>query len=55
MLPLVSMETKKRLMDRCIEEQALVMMTHAPYPGVMRMTRNQRDQRQLIDVPPLEE
>lgn len=53
-LPLMSMETKKRLMDRCIEEQALVMMTHASYPGVMRMTRNERGHRQLTAVPPLE-
>ena len=52
-LPLVSMETKKRLMERCIEEQALVMMTHAPYPGVMRIARNERGHRQLTDVPPL--
>ena len=53
-LPLVSMETKRQLMERCVEEQALVMMTHASYPGVMRMTRTQRGHRQLVDVPPLE-
>ena len=52
-LPLVSMETKRQLMERCIEEQALVMMTHASYPGVMRMVRTARGHRQLIDVPPL--
>ncbi len=53
-LPLVSMETKKQLAERCIEEQALVIMTHASYPGVMRMVRNERGHRQLIDVPPLD-
>ena len=53
-LPLVSMETKKQLAERCIEEQALVIMTHASYPGVMRMVRNERGRRQLIDVPPLD-
>ena len=54
LLPLVSMETKRRLAERVIDEQALVIMTHASYPGVMRMTRNERGHRQLIDVPPLE-
>jgi glyoxylase-like metal-dependent hydrolase (beta-lactamase superfamily II) len=53
-LPMVSMETKKQLAERCIEEQALVIMTHASYPGVMRMVRNERGHRQLIDVPPLD-
>lgn len=53
-LPLVSMETKRRLMDRCIDEGALVMMTHGPYPGVMRIVRNERGHRQLLDEPPLE-
>ena len=52
-LPLVSMETKKRLMERCIEERALVLMTHASYPGVMRMERTERGRRRLVDVPPL--
>jgi glyoxylase-like metal-dependent hydrolase (beta-lactamase superfamily II) len=52
-LPLISMETKKQLAERCIEEQALVIMTHASYPGVMRMTRNERGFRQLTDVSPL--
>lgn len=53
-LPLISMETKKQLMDRCIEEQALVMMTHASYPGVMRMSRNTRGHRELTSVEPLD-
>ena len=53
LLPLVSMETKRQLMERCIEEQALVMMTHGSYPGVMRMIRTERGHRRLIDVPPL--
>ena len=53
-LPLVSMETKKRLMERCIEERALVIMTHASYPGVMRMERTEQGHRRLVDVPPLE-
>jgi len=53
-LPLVSMETKKQLADRVIDEQALVIMSHAEYPGVMRMERTDRGFKQLIDVAPLE-
>ncbi len=51
-LPLVSMETKKLLMDRCIDEDALVIVAHGTYPGVARMTRTDRGFRQLLDVPP---
>lgn len=51
-LPLVSMETKKLLMDRCIDEQALVLVSHVAYPGAMRMARTERGFRQLLDVPP---
>ena len=51
-LPLVSMETKKVLMDRCIDEDALVIVAHGAYPGVARMTRTERGFRQLVDVPP---
>jgi glyoxylase-like metal-dependent hydrolase (beta-lactamase superfamily II) len=51
-LPLVSMETKKLLMDRCIDEEAIVAMSHGGYPGMMRMTRTDRGFRQLADLPP---
>jgi glyoxylase-like metal-dependent hydrolase (beta-lactamase superfamily II) len=40
LLPLVSMETKKRIVDRAIEEQALVISVHEPFPGLGRMTRS---------------
>ena len=53
-LPLVSMETKKQLADRVIDERALVIMTHASYPGVMKMVRNEQGYRELIDVDPLD-
>ena len=52
LLPLVSMETKQLLMDRCIDEHALVIMSHGPYPGVARMTRTDGGYRRLIDVSP---
>jgi glyoxylase-like metal-dependent hydrolase (beta-lactamase superfamily II) len=51
-LPLISMETKKVLMDRCIDEEALVIVAHGVYPGVARMTRTERGFRQLVEVPP---
>ena len=53
LLPLVSMETKKLLMERCIDEDALVIVCHSPYPGVGRMVRTDRGYRQFVDVPPL--
>jgi glyoxylase-like metal-dependent hydrolase (beta-lactamase superfamily II) len=52
-LPMVSMETKRQLADRMIEEQALVIMTHAPYPGVLRMERTEQGYRKLVDVEPI--
>lgn len=54
-LPLVSMETKKRLMDECIEAGALVMFCHGPYPGVGRMTRTPEGFRRWVDVDPIGE
>jgi glyoxylase-like metal-dependent hydrolase (beta-lactamase superfamily II) len=51
-LPLVSMETKKQLMERCIEEQALLMFCHGPYPGIGRMTRTPEGYRKWVDVEP---
>jgi len=53
-LPLVSLETKKRLMDECIEAGALVMFCHGPYPGVGRMTRTAEGYRKWVDVEPLD-
>ena len=51
-LPLVSMETKKRLMDDCIDAGALLVLCHGPYPGVGRMTRTPEGFRQWVDVEP---
>jgi glyoxylase-like metal-dependent hydrolase (beta-lactamase superfamily II) len=53
-LPLVSMETKKRLMEECIEAGALMVFCHGEYPGVGRMTRTEEGYRRWVDVPPLE-
>jgi len=40
-LPLVSMETKRRIVNRAIEEQALVISVHEPFPGLGRMSRTE--------------
>ena len=45
-LPLVSLESKKKLAERAIRERALVIMTHAEFPGVGRLT--ERDGRRTF-------
>ncbi len=37
-LPLISMETKKRIVERAIRERALVIAVHAAFPGLGHMT-----------------
>jgi len=36
-LPLVSLETKKRVIERALEKRALLVCVHAPYPGLGRL------------------
>lgn len=36
-LPLVSLETKKRVIERALEKRALLMLVHSPYPGLGRL------------------
>jgi len=36
-LPLVSLETKKRVIERALERRALIVSVHAPYPGLRRL------------------
>ncbi|MEX2080471.1 MAG: MBL fold metallo-hydrolase, partial [Dehalococcoidia bacterium] len=45
-LPLVSLETKKRLAERAIREGALLLSTHVPYPGAGRLV--ERDGRRTF-------
>jgi len=45
-LPLVSMETKKRVVERAIEDGSLIVAVHAPFPGLGRMRRNEKGYRQ---------
>ena len=36
-LPLVSLETKRRLLEWAVEKRALLVSVHAPYPGLGRL------------------
>jgi hypothetical protein len=36
-LPLVSLETKKRVIERALERRAIIVSVHAPYPGLGRL------------------
>jgi glyoxylase-like metal-dependent hydrolase (beta-lactamase superfamily II) len=36
-LPLVSLETKRRMMEWAVEKRALLVSVHAPYPGLGRL------------------
>jgi glyoxylase-like metal-dependent hydrolase (beta-lactamase superfamily II) len=44
-LPLVSLETKRGLMERAIRENALVISVHLPFPGAGRMTTTTEGRR----------
>ncbi|MDZ4278163.1 MAG: MBL fold metallo-hydrolase [Dehalococcoidia bacterium] len=44
-LPLISMETKKRIVERAIRERALIVSVHSPYPGLGRMTLGEDGRR----------
>jgi len=45
-LPLVSMESKKRLAERALRENALLICVHSAFPGVGRLT--ERDGRRTF-------
>jgi len=44
-LPLMSIESKKRILERAIRERALVIAVHCPYPGVGRITMTEDGKR----------
>jgi glyoxylase-like metal-dependent hydrolase (beta-lactamase superfamily II) len=51
-LPLVTMETKKTIVERAITEGSLILTAHLPFPGIGRMRRNEKGQRQWQPVAP---
>lgn len=52
-LPLMSIETKKRLMERAMRERALVIAVHLAFPGVGRMEATAEGRRQWVAVAPV--
>ena len=51
-LPLVTMETKKRIVDQAIADGSLIIGVHAPFPGLGRMTRTEQGHRHWETVQP---
>ncbi len=51
-LPLVSMDTKKALMERAIREGAVLISVHAPFPGLGRMTLTDQNFRKWVNLEP---
>ncbi len=45
LLPLVSMETKKRVVERAIRERALIISVHSPFPGLGRLSPGEDGKR----------
>ena len=45
LLPLVSMETKKRIVERAIRERAVIVSVHSAYPGLGRMSLGEDGKR----------
>jgi len=50
-LPLVTMETKRRIVDEAIAEGSLIIGVHAPFPGLGRMTHTEQGHRHWQAVP----
>jgi glyoxylase-like metal-dependent hydrolase (beta-lactamase superfamily II) len=49
-LPLVSMETKKQLVEQAIADSSLIIAVHAPFPGLGRMSRTEQGHRRWTAV-----
>ncbi len=47
-LPLVTLETKKRLMERAVRERALLICVHNAFPGVGRLTEHDGRRRTFV-------
>ena len=51
-MPLVSMETKKALVEQAIEQRSLIIAVHVPFPGLGMMSRTEQGQRCWSAVEP---
>jgi len=54
-LPLVSMKTKRALVEEAIAKQTLLLCCHLPFPGAGRLTRTDGGYRRWTPLPPLDE
>ena len=50
-LPLVSMETKRHLVEGAIRDGSVIVSAHAPFPGLGRMTRTSEGHRRWTALP----
>jgi glyoxylase-like metal-dependent hydrolase (beta-lactamase superfamily II) len=49
-LPLVSLSTKRRMMDWAVEKRALLMSVHAPFPGLGRLVAKEGGRRKWLEA-----
>jgi hypothetical protein len=49
-LPQVSLETKKRIVEQAIADNALLIAVHERFPGLGRMTRTADGYRKWVEV-----
>jgi hypothetical protein len=49
-LPLTSMETKKRIVEQAIEDGSVIVSAHTPFPGMGRMSRIEDGRRRWTAV-----
>ncbi len=54
LMPLVSLETRRRLLREAVARNELLFCAHNPYPGVGRLREDESGQRTLVDEPPAE-
>jgi hypothetical protein len=48
-LPLVSLSTKRRMMDWAVEKRALLHSVHAPFPGLGRLVVEEAGRRKWLE------
>jgi glyoxylase-like metal-dependent hydrolase (beta-lactamase superfamily II) len=50
--PLLTMETKRALVEKAIADRSLIINCHAPFPGLGRMSRTDQGYRRWLPVEP---
>ena len=49
-MPLLTMETKKRIVEQAIEDGSLIIGVHSPFPGLGHMTRTEQGHRKWLPI-----